>query len=207
MPLQNRMLPDGEIVAENWRGTFMGNRGGRIHQPETKTLLKRRSASRRWICCVLSFKNRQRAVMGEGYTEIFFLDEVSALAAGHRPCFECRRSDALAFQRAWQDAFELKTKPNADMMDKQLHLERTGEKSTIDANEFSHLPEGTMLHQEGAFYALKQGTLIQWSGNGYIAAPQPTGELNLLTPAAILSVLSSGYNPEFHPTANTIGSH
>ncbi len=104
MPLQNRVLPDGQIVAHSARGAFMGNRGGRFHDPETRTLTTRRWASRQWIICVLDFKHRHREVMGHGYTELFFLDEVTALAAGHRPCFECRRQagSQSVLCRAWR---------------------------------------------------------------------------------------------------------
>ncbi len=96
MPLQNRVTPFGELAVTPARGTLMGNRGGRIHS-DSRTLGRRRWASRQWICCVLKFKNRQRDVWGRYYTELFFLDEVTAFAAGHRPCFECRRKDAEQF--------------------------------------------------------------------------------------------------------------
>src|SRR3979411_1146848 len=100
MPLQNRVDPFGELFATPARGLFFGNRGGRFHT-DNKTLTRRRWASRQWICCLLKFKNRQRDVWGRYYTELFFLDEVTALAAGHRPCFECRRRDATAFAEKW----------------------------------------------------------------------------------------------------------
>jgi hypothetical protein len=90
MPLQSRVDPFGELSADRSRGLFMGNRGGRIHTDDRR-LAKRRWASRQWICCALDFKGRQRDVWGRYYTEMFFLDEVTALSAGHRPCFECRR--------------------------------------------------------------------------------------------------------------------
>ena len=93
MPLQNRVDPFGELFADSARGRFFGNRGGRFHTDD-RTLTRRRWVSRTWICCVLEFKNRHRDVWGRSYTELFFLDEVTALAAGHRPCFECRRRDA-----------------------------------------------------------------------------------------------------------------
>ncbi len=96
MPLQNRVDPFGELIATSARGLFMGNRGGRIHT-DGQTLTSRRWASRQWICCVLDFKERQRDVWGRYYTELFFLDEPTALAAGHRPCFECRRKEAEHF--------------------------------------------------------------------------------------------------------------
>lgn len=198
MPLQNRVLPDGTLVAQNWRGTFMGNRGGRIHDPKTRSLLKRKYASRRWICCVLEFKNRQRTVMGESYTELFFLDEVSALAAGHRPCFECRRKDAVQFQSLWQEAFGLVEKPGADAMDKQLHLERMCEPTPLSATNVSELPDGTMIRQGNAVYALRDRTALEWSNNGYTETAYPEGVVEVLTPTSIQAVLASGYRPEFH---------
>src|SRR5947199_10356022 len=96
MPLQNRVTPFGELIAISARGTMFGNRGGRFHRDD-RTLGARRWASRQWICCVLSFKGRRHSVWGPtSYTDLFFLDEVTALAAGHRPCFECLRADANA---------------------------------------------------------------------------------------------------------------
>ena len=103
MPLPNRVSPFGELFADPALGLFMGNRGGRIHN-DARTLTLRRWTSRAWICCLLEFKGRHRNVWQDGYTEMFFLDEPTALAAGHRPCFECRRRDALAFANAWQRA-------------------------------------------------------------------------------------------------------
>src|SRR5436853_7042816 len=96
MPLQNRVSPFGDLFAGPALGLFMGNRGGRFHRDD-RTLSSRRWVSRQWICCRLQFNNRHRDVWKTGYTELFFLDEPTALAAGHRPCFECRRADALAF--------------------------------------------------------------------------------------------------------------
>ena len=101
MPLQNRVTPEGEIIATPARGLMMGNRGGRLHRPD-KTLTARRWTSRAWIACRLEFNNRHRRVMSpNSYTELFFLDEATALAAGHRPCFECRRQDFMAFAQIW----------------------------------------------------------------------------------------------------------
>src|SRR3984893_16441108 len=111
MALQNRVDPFGDLIATPARGLLFGNRGGRFHR-DPQTLGNRRWASRQWICCVLEFKNRRRKVWDTGYTELFFLDEPTALAAGHRPCFECRRRDAEAFrkafnERAWVSAPEM----------------------------------------------------------------------------------------------------
>ena len=107
MPLQNRVTPFGELVAVPARGTLFGNRGGRFHT-DAKTLSARRWASRQWICCMLDFKGRQRDVWGRFYTELFFLDEPTVLAAGHRPCFECRRKDAEKFAEQWRAAHRLR---------------------------------------------------------------------------------------------------
>ncbi|MEO0330024.1 MAG: hypothetical protein AAF217_15695, partial [Pseudomonadota bacterium] len=180
MSLQNRVLPNGEIVAESWRGLLMGNRGGKIHDPETRMLTKRRWASRRWISCVTEFKNRQRVVMGDSYTELFFTDEAAALASGHRPCFECRRNAANSFADLWRDVFALSHSRIADAMDKQLQVERIGEKETITPDEIGTLPDGAMISHGNLFYALGKGKCWQWSGQGYKAANQPNKPVKLL---------------------------
>src|SRR5271154_4967101 len=123
MPLQNRVSPHGELFASPARGSLFGNRGGRFHT-DARTLTARRWASRQWICCVLDFKNRRRNVWGRYYTELFFLDEVTALAAGHRPCFECCRKDANEFAALWQTAKKLDAPPYAPEIDEVLHRER-----------------------------------------------------------------------------------
>ena len=110
VPLQNRVSPFGELCAFRARGLFMGNRGGRFHT-DAKTLTRRRWGSRQWICCVLDFKGRRRDIWGRSYTELFFLDEPTAFAAGHRPCFECRRKDAEAFAEKWREARRLRRPP------------------------------------------------------------------------------------------------
>ena len=150
MPLQNRVSPFGELFAAPARGLFMGNRGGRFHT-DAKTLTARRWASRQWICCVLDFKGRQRDVWGRYYTELFFLDEPTALAAGHRPCFECRRKDAELFAELWRRAHRLRTRPRAGEMDKVLHDERlSGRAKRLHRQPIDALPDG-------AFIALKEG--------------------------------------------------
>ncbi|MEM7290519.1 MAG: hypothetical protein AAF412_09175 [Pseudomonadota bacterium] len=201
MPLQNRVTPNGQIVAQTWRGDFMGNRGGRIHDPETKTLLNRRWASRRWIICVTSFKARQRSVMGAGYTELFFLDEVTALASGHRPCFECRRQDAKDFAAAWQVAKGLEKPPTADEMDLDLHEERRSVHSPISLANTASLPDGAMIQSAGDRFALRNGRFIKWTGEGYVGGEGPKNEVCVLTPPAILAALNSGYRPIWHDSA------
>src|SRR6478736_6415083 len=129
---------------------MFGNRGGKFHRDD-KMLGSKRFASRQWICCVLQFKNRQRDVWGRYYTELFFLDEVTALAAGHRPCFECRRKDAQAFAAA----FPLKGCVRAPAMDDILHAERLdGRKKRTHRMAAASLPDGTMIVRDGAPHAL-----------------------------------------------------
>src|SRR6266446_7625217 len=123
MHLQNRVTPFGEIVAISQRGMFTGNRGI-IHDPATKTLLSRRWATKTWLVCSCEYKERRRSVMaGRSWTELFFLDEAVALAAGHRPCFLCRRAAAGAFRAAWAAAVGTKA-PSAANFDAVLHQER-----------------------------------------------------------------------------------
>lgn len=201
MPLQNRVTPEMQIVAEPWRCDFMGNRGGRIHDPKTKMLIKRKWASKRWISCVTKFKNRQRNVMGNSYTELFFLDEVTALAAGHRPCFECRRKAANEFSSLWVGCFGKHEKSLADEMDKRIHAQRTSHKKTLSKAELNDMPDGTTLKINGVCYAKKHGYFLEWSGEGYKISALPQGEIHLLTPPSIVSVLEAGYEPKWHNSA------
>ena len=123
MPLQNRVTPTGEIITTAHRGMFTGNRGI-IHDPASKTLLRKRWASRAWLICLCEFRGRRREVMGgRSWTELFFLDEATALAAGHRPCFFCRRDDALKFRAAWELGNGV-SGVRADDIDSLLHRER-----------------------------------------------------------------------------------
>lgn len=202
MPLQNRVTPDMQIVRDNWRGDFMGNRGGRIHNPETKTLLKRKWASKRWIICVTEFKERQRKIMGNSYTELFFLDEVSALAAGHRPCFECRREHAKAFATAWLKTHSRPKGSLADAIDARLHQERLGENILLDKKYMERLPDGAMIKINSHCFAKNDGAFYQWSGEGYSKTKLPECDAFLLTPHSTLAVLSHGYKPQWHGSSN-----
>ena len=205
MPLQNRVSPLGELFASPARGTLFGNRGGRFHT-DAKTLTTRRWASRQWICCVLEFKGRQRDVWGRYYTELFFLDEPTALAAGHRPCFECRRRDAEAFAEAWRKAKRLSTRPYADEMDLVLHGERLdGRAKRLHRRDIDTLPEAAFVLLDGAPYAVRGDTVLRWTPKGYGARkPRPRGvTVDILTPPAILGALSRGYRPHWHPSADT----
>jgi hypothetical protein len=207
MPLQNRVDPFGELLADSARGRFFGNRGGRFHRDD-RTLGARRWASRQWICCVLDFKGRQRDVWGRFYTELFFLDEVTALAAGHRPCFECRRKDSKEFAAAWARAFNLASPPRAPDMDRVLHAERlAGRAKRRHRLPIDALPDGAVLtlpEEPGRAFAMRGPRLLRWSPAGYGAqTPRPAGiEVEVLTPPAILAVLSAGYRPRWHESAS-----
>lgn len=189
MPLQNRVAPDGSLHAVAAHGTLMGNRGGRFHLPD-KTLGRRRWASRQWIACETCFNDRHRSIWGDSYTELFFLDEVTALAAGHRPCFECRRAEAKAFLAGRK----------VPEFDRVLHEERLARHE----EPIGLLPDGAMLEWQDSFYALKSRKLLRWSHEGYVAAEEmPHGAtLRLLTPPTIVQILSQGYKPRWHPSAH-----
>lgn len=212
MPLQNRVDPFGKLQANSSRGLFMGNRGGRFHDPETKTLRDRRWTSKRWIICVCHFKNRKRAVwdvQSDGkasYTELFFLDEVTALSAGHRPCFECRRAAANSYAAAFGRAKNLTGAPGADAMDEHLHAERLAACALTPAmnqRELMRLPDGAMIAIDGKPHAVRMGMALGWSFDGYdMAIPlMRVDSALLLTPPSTVEALRSGYAPTWHPSA------
>ena len=200
MPLPNRVDPFGDLFATPTRGTLFGNRGGKFHRDD-KTLGSRRWASRQWICCVLKFKGRQRNVWGSYYTELFFLDEVTAFAAGHRPCFECRRQDAERFAVLFSGK---KQRASADAMDSVLHAERLdGKAKRTYRRSLDSLPDGAMVALDGEVFAVRDKHLLPWTPSGYSASkPRPRNlEVDVLTPPSILSVLGRGYAPLWHPSA------
>jgi hypothetical protein len=203
MPLQNRVDPFGALYADLARGTFMGNRGGRFHT-DAQTLTARRWASRQWICCVLAFKGRHRDVWGRFYTELFFLDEPTALAAGHRPCFECRRQDAESFAESWRIAHGSRSRPRAAVMDRVLHRERLRGRAKRRHNRaIDGLPDGAFIVLQDAAFAVRGDALLRWTPNGYEARlARPRGvPVDVLTPPAILAALSAGYRPHWHASA------
>lgn len=205
MPLQNRVTPRGVIERNRARGTLMGNRGGRIHDSATQTLLRRRWASKHWIICVTEFKNRWRPVMGSSsYTELFFLDEVTALAAGHRPCYECQRRRALEFAAAFVSAHGC-AQIYAGDIDDVLHGQRLasgGPTRDLPVDAASALPDGAMVADGDASFAVRGGRLLPWSHAGY-GAPVSFADrpLVLLTPPATLAAIRAGFAPRFHQSA------
>jgi hypothetical protein len=202
MPLQNRVTPTGDITATPHRGMFTGNRGI-IHDPATKTLT-RRWAGKAWITCVCEFRGRRREVMGgRSWTELFFLDEATAFAAGHRPCFFCRRDDAKRFRAAWQEGNGV-TNILARDMDAVLHGERLeGRAKRLHQLSFplEDLPDGAMLQQGAGSYLIVQGRALLWSAAGYRQAENAFQDAMLLTPPSTLRALSAGYRPVLHPSA------
>jgi hypothetical protein len=203
MPLQNRVTPFGELVTVPARGQFFGNRGGRFYTDD-RSLTRRRWASRQWICCVLAFKGRQRDVWGRYYIELFFLDEPTALTAGHRPCFECRRQDAVTFAEKWRAARRLPERPYADEMDRVLHGERLkGRVKRLHPLAIDDLPDGAFIALDDEAFAIYGDRLLQWTPEGYdVRRSRPRGVIvDVLTPPAIVAVLSAGYPPHWHPSA------
>ena len=191
-PLQNRVDPYGALWATPERGRLMGNRGGRFHNDEQR-IGRRRWASRQWIACVCEFKGRRREVFGRGYTELFFRDEPTALAAGHRPCFECRRAEASAFQAAFPGV-----RPSAPAMDARLHAERLAPPQPVALDD---LPDGAMALWRGAPHLKAGGWLWPWSFGPYGAPEAAAGaEVIALTPPAIVAALRAGYRPRTEAT-------
>ena len=193
-PLQNRVDPFGALRATPERGMLMGNRGAKFHRDD-RTLGQRRWASQHWLICVCSFKERHRDVWGKGYTELFFLDEPTALSAGHRPCFECRRMEAQAFQRLFPGAPK-----SVAAIDAVLHAERLhGRGQRRWRAQIRDLPDGAMFVWEERPLALRNGKALRWSFGGYGVPKRlaATLEVDVLTPPSTVAALSAGYSPRW----------
>jgi hypothetical protein len=205
MPLQNRVTPTGDIIATPHRGLFTGNRGI-IHDPATRTLLRKRWSSPAWLTCVCEFRGRRRNVMAtRSWTELFFLDEATALAAGHRPCFYCRRDDANRFRAAWEQgngAVGLR----ASDIDAVLHRERLdhGRKRLHPLpGPIQTLPDGAMVQAGGETFLITQGRASEWFPAGYAAACDVPDDAMLLTPPSTLRAIQAGYSVMLHPSARS----
>lgn len=214
-PLQNRVTPFGEIVAVPERGTMMGNRGI-LHDAHQR--LRRQWAGRAWICCLLEFRGRRDPVMAPGhYTRLFFLDEPTALAAGHRPCAYCRRSAYLAFRDAWAGAnpqHGLGPAPRATELDRVLHeerLSRSGKGKRLHPADLLTVPDGTMFVDAGIADPAAapspdlagsarlrwRDEIWAWSPGGYRRAGAAfNAPVLTLTPPSIVAALANGYRPE-----------
>jgi len=208
MPLQNRVTPFGAIERDPARGLLMGNRGGRLHDAATRTLTRRRWASHHWIICRTAFRGRRRPVMAaRSYTELFFLDEVTALAAGHRPCYECQRHRAQHFAAAFAAGLGTDAM-RADVIDRQLHGERRAcghQSPTLSVEELMDLPNGVMVADGADSFAFRDGRLLPWTHSGYRAPVTPAQfagrSLTQLTPASTVNAMRQGFAPRFHPSA------
>ena len=202
MALQNRVTPFGEIVAVPERGSLMGNRGGKIHDVDRR-LGTARWTSRRWIACECVYKDWRRPVMGDGYTELFFLDEVTALSAGHRPCFFCRRAEAKAFAQSFSRGRGEDAVMSADAIDLALHAERLdGKAKRRHRLEADWLPDGAVIARGEEAFALRDGRSLLWSPAGWKeAGGRPAGPVDALTPPSILATLVAGYRPRWHESA------
>jgi hypothetical protein len=205
MPLQNRVTPTGELIATPARGTFMGNRGC-LHDAQKRIV--RPSAVRRWIVCVKEWKGVRRPVMSPGlYTELFFLDEPTGLAAGHRPCAFCRRGRFNAFVAAWRAGNPHHLLPAGrvvDALDAVLHAERLdGRRKRTHPAELFDLPAGAMVLIDGKPHLVEAATVREWTPFGYgEARPKRRGPVELLTPPSVANAIAAGYTPDpFDPAA------
>ncbi len=206
MPRRNRVDPLGNLIATPARGTLMGNRGC-LHDPEGNVV--KPWARKQWVICLLEFKGRHRQIMAPGrYTELFFLDEVTALAAGHRPCGTCQKARYESFKQLWSKAHEESASPGPsaiEAIDARLHAERSasaGSKGSWEA-KFGELPDGTMvtLGSETASAWLKwRGRLHRWAPTGYCDAMplESSMRVRVITPISTVRTLSAGFLPQVH---------
>jgi hypothetical protein len=206
MPLQNRVTPLGELVADPARGLVYGNRGC-LHDASGR--IRRRYAGRRWIACRLEFRGwLRRPLLQPGrFTELFFLDEATAFAAGHRPCALCRREDYNRFSAIWSELHPGRV--GADAVDAQLHAERVDPRTRahrLHELPVQELPDGAFVLVEGRPCLVRNGGLLAWTPAGYDARLPLPRENNaaLVTPPSLVAVLRSGWSgsvPLLHPTA------
>ena len=220
-PLQNRVTPTGEIVAVPARGTLMGNRG-RLHDDRRWLVRTLVPSYRAWVTCRLDFRGRRRVIMAPGrYTELFFLDEVTALAAGHRPCGECRRDDFRRFTEAWARGNARRRRDRLSgpgrldpahpiaRVDRLLHADRIypDGRPRRFRSPLAHLPDGTFVlpPDDPTPHLLWRGALWPWTISGYGPARPPLAQGNsvtvtVLTPRSTVATLAAGYEPAVHST-------
>jgi len=194
MSFQNRVNPYGEICFTHHRGKYMGNRG---HLHNEKQAIIRNYQLKRWIFCLLDFKERKRTIMQPGrYTELFFLDEVTALAAGHRPCAECQRYKYEMFKNIWCESNHLPSM-SAPEMDEYLHAERTNQNKILMS--FKSIPDFVMVEFNSKPYLKYMDQIFEWSFGGYNGPGKitTTEMVRVLTPPSIINTIRAGYTPEF----------
>ena len=204
MPLQNRVTPLGEIVATPARGLVYGNRGS-LH--DSAGTIRRPFNGKRWIACRLEFKGRHRhPLMKPGrFTELFFLDEATAWAAGHRPCAECRREDYVQFGEMWKRLH--RGAGGADAIDEMLHAERLdGKEQRRHEADLAEQPDGAFVLRDGMPYLVLGDRLLRWSPSGYADGEPRKARLSVIviTPPSLVEVLRAGWSsslPLVHPSA------
>lgn len=211
VPLQNRVTPRGDIVAGPARGTLMGNRGC-LHDEARRIVRRVVGGYRAWVTCVLSFKGRRRRVMTPGrYTELFFLDEATALAAGHRPCGECRRADYQRFKHAWATGNPergISACARIALLDRELHRDRLGRDGGPRTHQadIGRLPDGVFVADAESASAVLvwRGSLWAWSPEGYTrtGSRPPYGDVIVFTPLSTVNAIAAGYVPMVHATAD-----
>jgi hypothetical protein len=204
MPKQNRVTPFSTLIATPARGTLTGNRGC-LHDDHQQ--IRRRFQGQRWIICLLEFKGRKRPIMTPGrYTELFFLDEATALAAGHRPCAECQRERFVLFRETWARAnpeLSNAARPSATLLDAVLHRERMAAGDRF-CNSNTGLPDGTFVTNDGQnAYLVWRNQLLLWTPGGYerpekLSVSYPA---RVITPASVVRTLAAGYPAGIHPSA------
>ncbi|MBC3808495.1 hypothetical protein H8K52_14215 [Undibacterium seohonense] len=207
MTLQNRVTPFGQLKAINARGLFLGNRG-KLHNDE-KRIIKQWD-SNRWITCSIEYQGIRREIFSEGsYSELFFLDEATALSAGHRPCGDCRRERLKEFKLRWQQANSEDGDTNGikvELIDTQMHAERTkrdGTKVTYQT-KLGELPDGVFISIDGIALLKWNNKLFEWSASGYIERFETFPDelvVDVLTPRSVVGVIRAGYIPQVHQSA------
>ncbi len=206
MPLQNRVTPLGELIADPSRGLVYGNRGC-LHDESGR--IRRRFNGKRWIACRFAFRGWHRSPLQQPgkFTELFFLDEATAFAAGHRPCALCRHEDYVRFTEVWSEVHPGAV--GADAIDAQLHAERVDPATRghrLHGAPFAELPDGAFVLEDGAPSLVLGTQLLEWTPAGYARRrPRPTrGEAVVITPLSLLDVwrrTSEGAVPRLHPSA------
>jgi hypothetical protein len=198
--LQNRVDPQGKIICTGARGAWMGNRG-QLHD-QGKTIL-RPFKLKAWLICLLQFKDRHRQVMAPNlYTELFFMDEATAFAAGHRPCYECRRAAYDTFKSYWlkgNPGYGFNNKTSIREIDEVLHNERIDHKKTKITFE-SHpadLPDGTFIWFKEQAFLIAGNLIYPWTSFGYEPGqPMPDHKVSVLTPQSTVNAFLAGYRPQ-----------
>ena len=199
--LQNRVDPWGNIITTSARGAWMGNRGVLHDKHQT---IRRVFKLKAWITCVLQFKGRHRKVMSpDRWTELFFMDEATAFAAGHRPCFECRREDAVRFKKNWlkgNPEYGFDEKISIGEIDKIIHRERIDKRGgkVMYEEMIGRLPDGSFVEIEGSAYLVAQGKIFRWSPFGYEDGGtwQAGQQVKVLTPQSSVNAIRAGYLPQ-----------